>query len=114
MKELKQKYQNILFSIYYSVGKVLLNYLNIIFEKQTSEHIFFTFRAGIDYNKNYSNILNRKFKKILRKKISIKADVYIFEKRHVHIAFNKSISYHKDFDKIPEFISNEWEKRKRS
>ena len=60
VKELKQKYKNILFSIYCDVGKVLLNYLNIIFKKQPLEHTFLTFRAGIDYNKNSLNILNLK------------------------------------------------------
>ena len=34
------------------------------------------------------------------------------KKKHVHIAFNKSISDHKHFDKILEFISDRWEKRK--
>ena len=60
VKKLRQKYENILFSLYCDSGKLLLNYLNIIFEKQPFEHIFLTFRADIDYNKNYLKILNLK------------------------------------------------------
>ena len=60
VKELEQKYENILFSIYCDVGKVLSNYLNIIFEKQLFEQIFLAFRAGNDYNKNSLNISNLK------------------------------------------------------
>ena len=52
VRELKQKYENILFLLYRGSGKMLLNYLNIIFVKQPFEHIFLTFRAGINYNKN--------------------------------------------------------------
>ena len=52
VRELKQKYENILFLLYRGSGKMLLNYLNIIFVKQSFEHIFLTFRAGINYNKN--------------------------------------------------------------
>ena len=60
VKDLNQKYENILFSLYCDSGKLLLNYLNIIFEKQPSEHIFLSFRAGSDYHKNYLKILNLK------------------------------------------------------
>ena len=60
VRELKQKYENILILLYCRSGKMLLNYLNIIFVKQPFEHIFLTFRAGIDYNKNYLKILNLK------------------------------------------------------
>ena len=49
VKELKQKYENIQFLIYCDSGKLLPNYMSIIFEKQPFEHIFLTFRAGIDY-----------------------------------------------------------------
>ena len=35
------------------------------------------------------------------------------KKRHIHIAFRKPISNHDCFDKILEFISEEWEKRKK-
>ena len=52
VRELKQKYENILFLLYRGSGKMLLNYLNIISVKQPFEHIFLTFRAGINYNKN--------------------------------------------------------------
>ena len=52
VRELKQKYENILFLLYRGSGKMLLNYLNIIFVKQSFEHISLTFRAGINYNKN--------------------------------------------------------------
>ena len=38
--------------------------------------------------------------------------LHFLKKRHVHIAFSKSISDHKHFDKILEFISDGWEKRK--
>ena len=60
VRELKQKYENILFLLYCGSGKILLNYLNIIFVKQPFEHIFLTFRAGTDYNKNSLKILNLK------------------------------------------------------
>ena len=60
VRELKQKYENILFLLYCGSGKMLLNYLNIIFVKQLFEHIFLTFRDGIDYNKNSLKILNLK------------------------------------------------------
>ena len=60
VKELKQKYENILFSLYCDSGKLLLSYLNIIFEKQPFERIFLTFRAAVDYNKNSLRILNLK------------------------------------------------------
>ena len=56
----KPKYENILFSLYCDSGKLLLNYLNIILEKQPSEHILLSFRAGSDYHKNYLKILNLK------------------------------------------------------
>ena len=58
VKELQQKYENVLFWLCCDTGKTLLNYLNIIFVKQPSEYIFRTFRAGIDYNKNSLKILN--------------------------------------------------------
>ena len=46
-------------------------------------------------------------KEELWKNFSIKTDVHISKKkRHVHIAFSKSISDHKHFDKILEFISD--------
>ena len=60
VRELKQKYENILFLLYCGSGKMLLNYLNIIFVKQPFEHIFLTLRAGIAYNKNSLKILNLK------------------------------------------------------
>ena len=60
VRELKQKYENILFSLYCDSGKMLLNYLNIIFVNQQIEHIFLTLKAGIDCNKNYLKILNLK------------------------------------------------------
>ena len=56
----KQKYEDILFSLYCETGELLLDYLNIIFVKQPFEHILLTFRAGIEYNKNSLNILNLK------------------------------------------------------
>ena len=59
-KELKQKYEDILFSLYCDTGELLLDYLNIIFVKQPFELILLTFRAGIEYNKNSLNILNLK------------------------------------------------------
>ena len=34
------------------------------------------------------------------------------KKKHVHIAFRKSISDYDCFGKILEFVSEEWEKRK--
>ena len=43
-------------SLYCDSGKLLLNYMNIIFEKQPSEHIFISFRAGSDYHENYLKI----------------------------------------------------------
>ena len=60
VRELKQKYENILFLLYCGSSKMHLNYLNIIFVKQPFEHIFLTFRAGIDYNKNSLKILDLK------------------------------------------------------
>ena len=48
VKELKQKYENILFSLYCNTGKILLNYLNVIMSSCQFEHGFFTYRAGID------------------------------------------------------------------
>ena len=48
VKELKQKHENILFSLYCDTGELLLNYLSIIYIKQPFEPIFLTFRAGID------------------------------------------------------------------
>ena len=59
-KELKQKYEDILFSLYCDTGELLLDYLNIIFVKQPFEHILLAFRAGIEYNKNSLSILNLK------------------------------------------------------
>ena len=107
VKELKQNYENILFSIYCDTGKILTNYLNIIFAKQPFDHTFLTFRAGINYLKNCCFL-----KEELWKMFSIKADVYIPKKRHAHIAFQKSISDYDCFYKIIELISDEWEKRK--
>ena len=60
MRELKKKYENILFSLYCGSGKMLLNYLNIISVKQPFEDTFLTFAACIDYNKNSLKILNLK------------------------------------------------------
>ena len=58
VKALKQKYENILFSLCCDTGKILLDYLNVIFLRQSFEHIFLTFRPNIDHNKNYLKILN--------------------------------------------------------
>ena len=41
---------------------MILNYLNVVMSSQSFEHIFFTFRTGIDYNKNSLRILNLKRK----------------------------------------------------
>ena len=38
VKELKQKYENILFSLYCNTGKILLNYLNVIMSSCPFEH----------------------------------------------------------------------------
>ena len=57
VKALKQKYENILFSLYCDAGKMLLDYLNVIFSKQPFKHIFLTFRPSTDYNKNYLKFL---------------------------------------------------------
>ena len=62
VKELKQNYENILLSIYCDTGKILLNYLNIIFVKQPFDHIFLTFRAGI----NYQKMVKKNFVKIVK------------------------------------------------
>ena len=96
-KELKQKYENIQFLLYCDSDKLLPNYLNIIFEKQPFEHIFLTFRAGIDYKKNSLKILNLKWRVFLffkrrnmEKKISTKADVYISKKQTRSYSFHKT------------------------
>ena len=60
VKALKQKYENILFSLYCDAGKMLLDYLNVIFSRQPFGHIFLTFRPSTDYNKNSLKILNLK------------------------------------------------------
>ena len=47
------------------------------------------------------------------KKSSLYVDVFVSKKkRHVQIAFKIPISECNSFDKLIEFISNEWEKRK--
>ena len=56
----RQNYENILFPLCCNTGKTLLNYLNGVMSSQPFEHIFFTFRTGIDYNKNYLRILTLK------------------------------------------------------
>ena len=38
VKELKQKYKNIIFSLYCTTGKILLNYLNVIMSSCPFEH----------------------------------------------------------------------------
>ena len=60
VQALKQKYENILFSLYCEAGKILLDCLNVIFSKQPFEHIFLTFRPSIDYSRNSLKILNLK------------------------------------------------------
>ena len=52
-------------------------------------------------------------KEAIFKKFSLYVDVFVSKKkRHVQIAFKIPISGCKSFDKLIEFISNEWEKRK--
>ena len=60
VEELKQKYENILFSLYCDAGKILLDYLNVILLRQPFKHIFLTFRPNIDHNKNSLKTLNLK------------------------------------------------------
>ena len=43
-----------------NAGKSILNYLNVIMSSCPFEHVFFTYRAGIDYNKKSLQILNLK------------------------------------------------------
>ena len=49
-------------SLYCETGKMLLEYLNVIFSRQPFEYIFLTFRPSIDYNKNSLKILNLKWR----------------------------------------------------
>ena len=52
-------------------------------------------------------------KDALSKKISLDADVFVSrKKKHVHIAFKIPISEYESFDRLIDFISDEWEKRK--
>ena len=60
IKQLKQKCENILFSLYCNTGKILLNYLNVIMSNCSFEHVFFTYRPGINYNEKSLPILNSK------------------------------------------------------
>ena len=52
-------------------------------------------------------------KDALSKKFSFDSDAFVSrKKKHVHIAFKISISEYESFDRLVDFISNEWEKRK--
>ena len=52
-------------------------------------------------------------KDALSKKFSFDCDAFVSrKKKHVHIAFKISISEYESFDRLVDFISNEWEKRK--
>ena len=52
-------------------------------------------------------------KDALSKKSSLDADVFVSrKKKHVHIAFKIPISEYEFFDRLIDFISDEWEKRK--
>ena len=56
----RKNHENILFSLYCNTGKMLVNYLNGVISSQPFKHIFFAFRAGIDYNENTLRILKLK------------------------------------------------------
>ena len=50
---------------------------------------------------------------LIKKKFTLDADVFVSKKKkHVHIAFTISISQYGSFDRLTDFISNEWEIRK--
>ena len=52
-------------------------------------------------------------KDALSKKLSLDAGVFVLrKKKHVHIAFKIPISEYESFDKLIDFLSDEWEKRK--
>ena len=91
VKALKQKYESILFLLYFDAGKMLLNYLNVIFSRQLLEHTFLTFRPGINYDKKLfkdfkskMKVFCRFLKEEIRKKFSIRADCFISKKRNTY------------------------------
>ena len=52
-------------------------------------------------------------KQALYEKLSLEVDVFAFKKeRHAHLAFKLPISDYESFDKMIDFISGHWEKRK--
>ena len=52
-------------------------------------------------------------KDALSKKFSFDADVFVSrKKKHMHIAFKLPISEYESFDRLIDYISDEWEKRK--
>ena len=54
------------------------------------------------------------FKRRSFKKLSLDADVFVSKKKKdVDIAFKMLISEYESFDRLIDFISNEWEKRKK-
>ena len=54
------------------------------------------------------------FKRCSFKKFSLDANVFVSKKKkHVDIAFKMLISEYESFDRLIDFISNEWEKRKK-
>ena len=51
-------------------------------------------------------------KQALYEKFSLDVDVFCLKKRYVHLAFKLSMSDYESFDKVIEFVSGHWEKRK--
>ena len=79
------------------------------------EWIFFIFKSGIDHNIETFKIkvFCYYLKDALSKKFSLDADVFASrKKKHVYIAFMIPTPEYESFDRLIDFISDEWEKRK--
>ena len=77
-------------SLYCETGKMLLEYLNVIFSRQPFEYIFLTFRPSINYNKFFENFKSKMkvfccfLNEEIWKKFSIWADVFISKKKNTY------------------------------
>ena len=58
--KVKQRIFGILLSCYCQTGAKLLTFLSLILDANAFEHMFYTYRSGIDYNAESFKILNLK------------------------------------------------------
>ena len=58
MWRVKEKITERVFDCVVDVGKNIMTYLNVVLHNVAFEHIFLTFKPGVDYNRDSLKILN--------------------------------------------------------